>query len=287
VTTQLFESTIGILLCLSPPILESNAHSYPSTADADEPPISSVRRSSSLKHSHETEAADSPSESVLISEDPEEQRLLLSPGVRILLGESLLDGTFEPVVDLQSETFQKLKRSLRGPWAETLSVLAATDEWTQKRRYVEDSLEHLIDNRCLTLAAIGDRVAGVAGFEQIGNLNGSEVFEIKHVTVLPEFRGHGISSLLLCNLIRRVSETNKNACLLSYTKSPSLIHSLLRVGAVEITPEVYSAIDSWHNESDYQRTLNRRVAKQLVGWKALIVDLRERGSSLEIHPTIA
>jgi len=95
-----------------------------------------------------------------------------------------------------------------------------------------------------------------------------------------------ISSQLQREVSRRVRDRSPNAYLLSYTKSPRRAGSMSRAGAVELPPDEYVAMHEWNEGSDDARhkTLERRLGKQRLGWRALLLDLMENRESAPAKP---
>jgi len=100
-------------------------------------------------------------------DDPAALETLLQPGVLRELATELFDATNEPTIDGDADREQ-------------------TIQW------IEGSFHRLATAGQLVAAVVEGQLAGVAGFDRIGNRDGRDVFEIKHSVVLSAFRNQRI-----------------------------------------------------------------------------------------------
>lgn len=195
-----------------------------------------------------------------------------------VFAERLMEHVYEPIVDCSDETIQKLitlEMPLSGPIGQEHALRGEEYGWNDVRADFVAHYRDLLKSNQLFCAMSEGKVVGVQGFEKIGQKDGRDVYELKHIVALPGF-GKGISARLIDAAIEAIGKEHPDAYVLAYTKAEPIMESMKRHGAQPIDSDEYVAIESGSDRGkEFDGSIARRRVKAGLGWEVYVVDLKK------------
>jgi len=114
-------------------------------------------------------------------------------------------------------------------------------------------IKEVVEGNNIAVARIDGEVAGIAGFEEVGPdpVRGRIVCEIVNVSVLPRFRGKGVASQLMTEIIGKIKEDYPDYAILFVTADEGLKSSCHRRGFEDVGAK--RCFQIWDHQVDVQK----------------------------------
>lgn len=152
----------------------------------------------------------------------------------------------------------------------------ASERWHEQYERVLSSVTNIAEKGDLSIIRVNGMVAGMAGYAKAGVMpDGRDVYEIKRVSVLPDFREKKLGSQLMSHVAATVQKAHPDSPVLMHTKNPSVLAWAQRCGFRIIPFEQVFRI--WNPDVEQDEGFHSwKEQEERAGWRGLLRDPLER-----------